>query len=249
MKALIVEDSRLARDGLARMLEHYAEIDVIGKAADAHQAKLMVEQLAPEVLFLDIHMPGKTGLELLQELDELPHIIFTTAYSEYAIQSFEFPTVDYLLKPISQDRLNVAVAKLLTAQKVLEAKQSAAGSTQSSSTPARKLDMTSKIFIKDGDACHLVALNDIYYIESCKNYVRAFFGGDKAFIRKNMTQIEESLPSEHFFRASRQAIINLNHIESIEQSVGDGYDVTLKGGLVTEVSRRNASKLKDMLSF
>lgn len=248
MKALIIEDSRLARDGLARMLKQYPEIDVVGKAADAHEAQGMVEKLKPDVLFLDIHMPGKTGLELLEELDELPHIIFTTAYSEYAIKSFEYPTVDYLLKPISAERLEVAITKLLAAVNS-SAKEAESETVTGAEVPARKLDMTSKIFIKDGDACHLVELNDIYYIESCKNYVRAFFNDNKAFIRKNMTQVEESLPSTCFFRASRQAIINLNHIASIEQSVGDGYDVTLKGGLVTEVSRRNAARLKEMLSF
>lgn len=240
MKALIIEDSRLARDGLARMLSVYPELDIVGKAADAHEAKALIEKTKPEVLFLDIHMPGKTGLELLEELDELPKIIFTTAYSEYAIKSFEYPTIDYLLKPISQERLAVAVNKLLN---------ESPAPLQAPSAPTRRLALSSKIFIKDGDACHLVALDDIYYIESCKNYVRAFFDNQKAFVRKNMTQIEEVLPSDVFFRASRQGIINLNHIQRIEASVGDGYEVTLTNGVVAEVSRRNAAKLKEMLSF
>lgn len=239
MKALIIEDSRLAREGLARMLSDYPAINIVGKAADAHEAKVLIEATKPDVLFLDIHMPGKTGLELLEELDELPKIIFTTAYSEYAIKSFEYPTIDYLLKPISQERLAVAVNKLLSDD----------SPTQQMQPPARKLELNSKIFIKDGEACHLVALNDIYYIESCKNYVRAFFDNKKAFVRKNMTQIEEVLPSEIFFRASRQGIINLNHIQNIEASVGDGYEVTLTNGVVAEVSRRNAARLKEMLSF
>ncbi len=242
MKALIVEDSRLARQGLLRMLAEYTDIEVVGLAENAEIALDQITEHQPDVIFLDIHMPGDSGFELLQALELVPKIIFTTAYAEYAIQSFDYPTVDYLLKPVSKERLSQAVDKL---RKVMVPAQASAAE----SDIHRQLDLNSKILIKDGEECHLVDLADIYYIESCKNYVRAFFDDKKAFIRKNMAHIEESLPSSTFFRVNRQSIINLNYIELIEPSISEGYDIKLKGGILVEVSRRNAAKLKEMLSL
>ncbi len=238
MKALVIEDSRLAREGLCRMLERFPELEVVGQAKTAAQAREMIEKHQPDVLFLDIHMPGESGLELLQSLTSTPKIIFTTAYAEYAINSFDYPTVDYLLKPISHDRLAKSIEKL-------HAEESASAQE----IPARVLKENSKIFIKDEDQCHLISLSDIAYIESCKNYVRAFFNGKNAFIRKNMTALEQTLPRAIFFRANRQFIVNLNRIDQIQPSVNDGYDLVMDDGKVVEVSRRNAIELKDRLSM
>jgi len=246
IRALVIEDSRLAREGLVRMLAEFGDqIDVLGQAENAKNALVLIEQLRPELLFLDIHMPGEDGFALLEKLDYTPRIVFTTAYSEYAIRSFDFNTVDYLLKPISPLRLARALAKLSGEQ------DSEPGST--SAKPS--LDINSKIFIKDGDYCYLVALSSIIYIESCKNYVRAFFpdgaGGaiKNAYVKKSMNQIEERLPGTVFFRASRQYLVNLQAIRSIEESISDGFEVTMLDGKRLEISRRNAGKLKDLLSF
>jgi two-component system LytT family response regulator len=198
----------------------------------------MIDKHQPDILFLDIHMPGESGLELLQSLTSTPKIIFTTAYAEYAINSFDYPTVDYLLKPISHERLAKSIEKL-----------NAEESTLSQDLPTRVLKEKSKIFIKDDDQCHLISLSDIVYIESCRNYVRAFFNGKKAFIRKNMATLEQTLPRSIFFRASRQFIVNLNRIDQIQPSVNDGYDLVMDDGKVVEVSRRNAIGLKDRLSM
>lgn len=236
MRAMVIEDSRLAREGLIRMLQAFAEIEVIGQAENADAALALIRELRPELLFLDIHMPGASGFELLEQLDYTPRIIFTTAYSEHAIRSFDYHTVDYLLKPISADRLAKAIAKI---------------SEPSEQDTAAKppLDMTSRVFIKDGDHCHLVLVESISYIESCKNYVRVYFADKKVFVKKSMNTIDERLPPKHFFRISRQHIVNLQAIAQIAESVGEGYELTMSDGAVLEVSRRNAIVLKERLGL
>lgn len=239
MKAVVVEDSRLAREGLVRMLQAFPEIDVIGQADHPSTALALMQESRPEVVFLDIHMPGATGFDLLERLDYAPRVIFTTAYSEHAIRSFDFHTVDYLLKPISMERLAVAVGKLT----------GDTGAAQEDEAQKPELEINSKIFIKDGDRCHLVSLESIHYIESCKNYVQVFFGEQRAYVKKSLNSLEARLPKKFFFRANRQHIVNLQSIVRIEESMNLGYDVTLTGGKVLEISRRNATELKELLSF
>lgn len=239
MKAVVVEDSRLAREGLVRMLQAFPEIDVIGQADHPSTALALMQESRPEVVFLDIHMPGATGFELLERLDYVPRVIFTTAYSEHAIRSFDFHTVDYLLKPISMERLAVAVGKLTGDP----------GAAQEDEAQKPELEFNSKVFIKDGDRCHLVSLDSIHYIESCKNYVQVFFGDQRAYVKKSLNSLEARLPKKFFFRANRQHIVNLQSIVRIEESMNLGYDVTLACGKALEISRRNASELKELLSF
>lgn len=236
MKAIVVEDSRIAREGLIEMLSSFAEIEVIGQAEHPVPALELIRDKRPDVIFLDIHMPGETGFDLLEKLDYEPRIIFTTAYSEYAIKSFDYHTIDYLLKPIRRDRLAIAIAKLaMTGEEPIESKP--------------KLAMNHKIFIKDEDKCHLVSLDSVLYFESCKNHVRVFFDNNSAFVKKSLTQIEERLPSEFFFRANRQYIVNLQSIRRIEEAISDGYLITMSDSKTIEISRRQAVDLKEMLSF
>jgi two-component system LytT family response regulator len=237
MKAIVVEDSRLAREGLIRMLQDFPEIEVVGQADHPSTALQLIEQTMPDVIFLDIHMPGESGFDLLQKLNYTPRIVFTTAYSDYAIRSFDFNTVDYLLKPISQDRLAQAIQKLSGPEEA------------PSDAPKPVLDYQSKIFVKDGDKCHLIGLDTVQYVESNKNYVQIYFGDQRAYVKKSLNSMEERLPKKYFFRVSRQHIVNLQAIVSIEESLRDGYYVTMKDGKVLEVSRRNATELKDLLSL
>ncbi len=244
MKTLVVEDSRLAREGLIRMLATYKHLDIIGAAKDAEEAFNIIQKIQPELIFLDIHMPGENGFELLAKLDYEPRIIFTTAYSEYAIQSFEHNTIDYLLKPISHERLATAINKLTP--QINEERHA-----QEHEPP---LELTSRIFVKDGDHCHLVQISSIMYCESCKNHVQVFFSDNdidkkKTFIKKPLNQIEQRLPQRIFFRANRQFIINLNEVSGISEAIGDGFDITMSDGKTVEVSRRNAARLKTLLSL
>jgi len=237
MKAIVVEDSRVAREGLIEMLGEFAEVDIVGEAEHPAPALELIREKRPDVIFLDIHMPGETGFELLEKLDYIPRIIFTTAYSEYAIKSFDYHTIDYLLKPISRERLALAIAKLNTST----------NETSQGIKPA--LEMNNKIFVKDDDKCHLITLESIRYFESCKNHVRIFFNQESAFVKKSLSQIEERLPRKFFFRANRQFIVNLQAISTIEEGIRDGYIITMNNGTTIDISRRQAADLKDILSF
>lgn len=238
MKAIVVEDSRLAREGLLRMLAQFTSLEIVGNAEHPTSALELISEFRPDVIFLDIHMPGETGFDLLDKLDYTPQVIFTTAYAEYAYRSFDYNATDYLLKPISKERLAEAVGKL-----------SAIDSDAGMRAAVEPLERNSKIFIKDGDECHLVTLSNIRYFESCKNYVRVFFENKNAYIKKPLSAVEERLPAPLFFKASRQFIVNLFEINAIDESVSDGYDITMSDGKVITVSRRNAIELKRRLSF
>jgi two-component system LytT family response regulator len=245
VNVIVVEDSRLARIGLIRMLEMCNNITVVADAERVSDALTLIEIHKPEALFLDIHLPGENGFELLEQLDYLPKIVFTTAYSKHAVRSFEYNVADYLLKPISQQRLILAVERLTSTAEKDEIK-----STAEISKPDRQLlTFNSQMFVKDGDHCYMVKLDNIRYFESCKNYVRIFFDDKSAFIKKSLNQIESRLPARHFFRINRQYIVNLHAISQIDEAIADGYDVTLTDGKQLEVSRRNASELKERLSF
>ena len=243
MKAIVIEDSRLAREGLVRMLKAFPSIEVVGQADHPSTALSLIQELHPDVLFLDIHMPGETGFDLLEKLDYTPRIVFTTAYTDYAIRSFDYNTVDYLLKPISQERLSQAIQKLSEKQDTNDS------NNEDIRDKKEALDIHSKIFVKDGERCFLIGLDTIQYIESCKNYVQIFFDNKKAYVKKSLNSIEERLPKKIFFRASRQHIVNLQAISKIEESISDGYKITMADGKVLEISRRNATELKELLSF
>jgi two-component system LytT family response regulator len=254
VNVIVIEDSRLARIGLIRMLAKCDNITVVADAERVSDALPLIESHKPEALFLDIHLPGENGFELLEKLDYLPKIVFTTAYSKHAVRSFEYNVADYLLKPISQQRLYLAVERLTNATDENVA-TSAADKDETKSAPEiskpdqQLLTFNSQMFVKDGDHCHMVKLANIRYFESCKNYVRIFFDDKSAFIKKSLTQIEYRLPARYFFRINRQYIVNLHAISQIDAAIADGYDVTLTDGKQLEVSRRNASELKERLSF
>jgi two-component system LytT family response regulator len=238
MRVLVVEDSRLARSGLVRMLEAHQGVEVVGEADHPDTALPLIHATRPDVLFLDIQMAGADAFDLLARLDEHPRIVFTTAHAEYAVRSFDFDTVDYLLKPVSHERLAQAIRKL-------EARDGAAPVH----APRVPLDDKSRIFIKDGERCHMVPLASIRCFESCKNHVQVYFGQQHAYVKKSLNSVEERLPRSMFFRVSRQHIVNLAAIVSIEDAMGAGYLVTLDNGKKLEISRRHAAELKETLSL
>ena len=239
MKALIVDDERLARAELRRLLHPFKEINVVGEAVNAEDALAKITELNPELIFLDIQMPGKNGFEMLEELDSVPTVVFTTAYDEYALKAFEFNAMDYLLKPIEPKRLEDTVKRLLEKNKKdkIEADQ----------TPV--LTENDQVFVKDGDRCWFVKLSTVRLFESEGNYVRLYFEDNKPLILRTLNYLDERLDNKAFFRANRKHIVNLKWIESIEPWLNGGLLVKLKGGNKIEVSRRQAIKFKDMLSL
>lgn len=247
MKALIVDDERLARQELKSLLEKYEEINIIGESNNADNAKKKIEGLKPDLVFLDIQMPAKTGFELLEELSFVPRIIFTTAYDEYAIKAFEVNAFDYLLKPIEQDRLDDCLKRLAKEFHRDEEEEEAHEAESSGSQP--KLGPEDQVFVKDGDRCWFVKLKNVRAFESEGNYVRIFFDSNKPLILKSLNNLEERLDEKHFFRANRKFIINLNWVEEIENWFNGGLRVDLKDGKQIEISRRQAAKFKDRMSL
>lgn len=242
MKTVVIEDSRLARQGLINMLGDFPLLEVVGEAENVDDALVVIKQQKPELLFLDINMPGKDGFELLASLSTCPFVIFTTAYSDYAIRSFDFNTVDYLLKPFSPERLKKALDKLpAQGEDRKDADDRVDG--------ADMLDIDSQIFIKDREESHLVGLNDISRFESCGNYTQVYFNDSKAFIYKSLSKLEKRLPSRAFFRANRQFIVNLNYVVAVDEDVSNYYQMTLKNGEIISVSRSNSVRLKQLYSL
>jgi two-component system LytT family response regulator len=242
-KALIIDDERLARNELRKLLQEFPEIEIIGEAMNAEEALRMIDELNPEVIFLDIQMPGKTGFELLQELDKVPTVIFTTAHDEYALKAFEFNALDYLMKPIDPQRLGDAIQKLfLTEDRELI--------TSEENFNARiTLGEDDQVFVKDGEKCWFVKLSEIRLFESVGNYARVFFGTNKPLILKSLNSLEERLDQRIFFRANRKHIVNLRMIEKVEPFFNGGLLLEIKGGEKIEVSRRQAVKFKEMMSL
>ncbi len=239
MKALIVDDERLARVELKRLLQPFKDINVVGEAVNVEDALEKITQLNPDLIFLDIQMPGKSGFDLLEELDSVPTVVFTTAYDEYALKAFEYNAMDYLLKPIEPQRLEETVKKLIEQSKK---ETYVANDTQT-------LTEKDQVFVKDGDRCWFVKLETVRLFESEGNYVRLFFEDNKPLILRTLNYLDERLDSKSFFRANRKHIINLKWVENIETWLNGGLLVKLKGGHKIEISRRQAIKFKDRLSL
>jgi two-component system LytT family response regulator len=240
MKALLIDDERLARQELKSLLAPYPEIQIVGEANNAETAIESIKLLKPDVIFLDIQMPGKNGFELLEEISGLPEVVFVTAYDEYAIRAFEVNALDYLLKPVQPNRLAETVKKILNKD---------ATSSSEVKEQTQPLNDNDQVFVKDGEKCWFVKLSDIRLFESEGNYVRVHFEKNRPLILRSLNNLDERLNNRTFFRASRKHIINLKWVESIENWFNGGLMVKLRGGEQVEISRRQAAKLKDMMSL
>ncbi len=228
MKALPIDDERLARLELRRLLAGHPEVEIAGEARGGEEALALIPKLAPDLIFLDIQMPGMSGFDLLERLEELPQVIFTTAYDEYALKAFEVNALDYLLKPVAPARLAAALARV-----------------RPRTEPAR----LEQVFVRDGERCWIVRLPDIFLLESEGNYTRVYFASERPLIRRSLNALEDQLDPAMFFRAGRKEIVNLKWIEKVDISVAGGLVVTLRGGRTIEMSRRQSSKLREILSL
>jgi two-component system LytT family response regulator len=241
MKAIIIDDERLARNELKKLLEEFPEVEVIGEGTNANEGIEIVEALSPDLVFLDIQMPGKTGFDMLTELERAPHVIFVTAYDEYALKAFEVNALDYLMKPVEPKRLADALMKVK--QKDEEERLSYSNMNRD------MLGEHDQVFVKDGERCWFVKLSDVRLFESVGNYAKLFFAGNKPLILKSLNSLEERLDDKVFFRANRKHIVNLRMIDKIEPYFNGGLLLDLHGGEKIEVSRRQAVKFKEMMSL
>ena len=228
MKALVIDDERLARLELRRLLAAHPEVEIVGEARGGEEALALISKLGPDAIFLDIQMPGMSGFDLLERLEDLPQVIFTTAYDEYALKAFEVNALDYLLKPVAPARLAAALARV-----------------RPRTEPAR----LEQVFVRDGDRCWIVRLPDIFLLESEGNYTRVNFASERPLIRRSLNALEEQLDPAMFFRAGRKEIVNLKWIQKVDISVAGGLLVTLRGGRTVEMSRRQSTKLREILSL
>jgi len=192
----------------------------------------------PDLLFLDIQMPGRTGFQLLESLESAPLVVFTTAYDEFALKAFEINALDYLLKPIQAERLSEAIHKIMEKERAKIGRGA-----------GKKLGLEDQVFVKDGERCWFVSLANIRFFESDGNYIKVYFETNRPMIHKSLNALDDRLDERAFFRASRKHIINLSWVESIEPWFNGGLMVKLKGGDKVEVSRRQAAKFKDMMSL
>jgi two-component system, LytTR family, response regulator len=234
MKALIIDDEPPARRELRRLLTDFPWVEVVGEAGNVEQAAQMIASLAPELLFLDIQMPGGSGFDLLTRLEHLPQVIFTTAYDEYAVRAFEVDAIDYLLKPIDPARLTEALGRVRSAQ--------AAQTPQ----PGAVLE---KIFVRDGGRCWFVPLREVRLLSSEGNYIRLSWGKSGPLLGRALAALEQRLDPNRFFRANRRQIINLDFIESVELGVNGRLHAQLRDGPEVEISRRQARLFKTKMSI
>lgn len=240
IRTLLIDDEDLARQEMRHLLGAFPDFRILDEAADATDAQAKIRSYRPDLIFLDINMPGKSGFDLLAELEESPQVVFVTAYDEFAVRAFETNALDYLLKPVRPERL----------EKTVEAvREALRNKPESPPGQSYSLRPDSLVFIKDGEKCYFVRLSDVFLFESEDNYVRVHFGSKKPLHRKSLNVLHEKLPAELFFRANRQQIINLAYITDIEPFFNGTLRVTLRGGTRVEISVRRAGEFKERLSL
>lgn len=237
MRVLLIDDERLARAELRRLLAGHPHVDIVGEAANAADGVQQIAALKPDLVFLDVQMPGGSGFDMLAALDAAPQVIFTTAFDRYALQAFEVNALDYLQKPIQPARMAAALQRC-AAQRFTNVLPAA--------TPAA---MPQKLFIKDGERCWFVALDDIRLFESDGNYTRAYFDMHQPLMLRSLSQLEARLDPQRFFRASRRHIVNLGFVERVVPNDAGGLDLTLRDGMEIEVSRRRAAQFRSLTNF
>jgi two-component system LytT family response regulator len=236
MKALIIDDERLARAEVRRLLDDFGWVKVVGEAENVEQALELIQAQQPELLFLDVQMPGKSGFDLLEEIrGEMPRVIFTTAYDEFALRAFEVNALDYLMKPITPERFAAALTRIR--------EEPAESANQS---PLRSSD---QVFVRDGERCWFIPVSKIRLLESEGNYTRVRFENQSPLIYRSLTTLEQRLSAEDFFRINRQQVVNLHFIDKIETWFSHGLKIWLKGGEECEVSRRAARAFRQKLSL
>jgi two-component system, LytTR family, response regulator len=234
MRAIIVDDEPLARRELRRLLADFPWVEIVAEAGTIAEAEAAIEARAPELMLLDIQMPGGSGFDLVERLEHVPRVIFTTAYDHHAVQAFEVNALDYLLKPIEPERLAAALARA----------RNAAGA----STPAANGTNIERLFIRDGSRCWFVPLREVRLMVADGNYVRLFWGEARPLLARPLSSLEERLDPARYFRANRSQIINVDFIESVEPGIGGQLHVQLRGGPEVEISRRQARLFKTQMS-
>jgi two-component system LytT family response regulator len=242
IKTIIIDDERLAREELKSLLADFIEIDIIDEAQNGEEGIEKILQHQPDLIFLDVSMPGMTGFEMLKQLEDVPQVVFITAYDEHALKAFELQAIDYILKPIDHERLYQSIKRISAENVEID-------SLDHSTRSNKLLEPNDKVFIKDGEKCWFIELNRIRMLESDGNYVKVYFDQFRPMVLRSLNNFEARLNPEHFFRANRKFMINLNHVIAIETWFNGGLKVELSKGEKVEISRRQAIRFKEVFSI
>ena len=235
LRILIVDDARLARQELRTMLAGLPGVECVGEADDVPAAREAVAALKPDLLLLDIQLPSGSGFDVLEGIQPVPAVVFTTAYDQYAVRAFESNALDYLVKPVVPERLRAALAR---------------AGARSSTPPTRELlGAEDKVFLREGERCWFVTLGEVQRIVVDGNYARVWFRDQCVLLARSLNALEARLDPALFFRANRNTLVNLRMVRSVEPSIGDGYVLTLKDGSEVELSRRQAREFREQMAL
>jgi two-component system LytT family response regulator len=224
IRVILIDDERLAREELRHMLEAYPDFEIVAEAANAEEAARLIEKYQPDLILLDIQMPGKSGFDLLEMLPQVPEVIFVTAFDQYAVKAFEADALDYVVKPVRAERLSKVIEK--------------------ARNKLSRIPFPQQLFVKDGNKCYFIRLDEICLIESMENYARLYFRDITTYLKRSLNQLETELEPGMFFRINRSQIINTNFIKHIEQAENGCLNITLHDGKIVQVSERQSVKFK-----
>lgn len=246
MKVVLIDDEPLARSLLKNYLEGHEDIEIAGEFENGFEGLKGINDLKPDLVFLDIHMPKLNGFEMLELLDEIPHVVFTTAYDQYAVKAFENNAIDYLLKPFSQDRLAIALQK---SRQVLDAtipKQQLKKFVEDQQDLKESIN---RVAVKTGAKIKIIYTEDMQYLESQDDYVMIYTRDGKYLKQKTMKYFENHLPNQSFIRVHRSYIVRIDFVEQIELYEKDSYIIKLKNAQSIPVSKSGYNRLRQSLNF
>ncbi|WP_140938767.1 LytR/AlgR family response regulator transcription factor [Sphingobacterium lumbrici] len=244
IKVIIIDDEPLARMIIRDYLEHENDIEIITECGDGFEGAKAIQQHKPDLIFLDIQMPKLTGFEMLEIIDELPHVIFTTAFEEFAIRAFEKNTVDYLLKPISQERFSKALEKLRNIHSNQQPKQS----LQQLKTDIEE-ETLERIVVKNGTQIKLIPAQQIIFLEAYDDYVKIHTQDGMFLKNKTMSSFEKQLDSKQFVRVHRSFIIKVDQLAKIEPMEKESYRGILLNGEKVSISKSGYARLKQTIGL
>ncbi len=251
IRALVADDELPARRKMARLLEKFEQVELLEMAENGIEALEKIQELKPDVVFLDIEMPGMNGLEVVENLDmkKMPAIVFATAYNEHAIRAFELNACDYLLKPFNEERLEATLEKLTQGEVQSLSRDKIAELRRADIVEEIKAPFANKVPIPTRDRFKLIDFDDVVCIEVEERSVRLYTGDTSYLLNHTLDTFEKKLPRDQFFRVNRSAIIGLAHVTEIVIWFGNRFKIILNNGHEVVSSREKSKILKQVLKF
>jgi len=241
-KVIIIDDEPLACQMVQKYLSSHQGYELLATCHDGFTGAKAIQEHQPDLIFLDVQMPKLNGFEMLEVLDELPRVIFTTAFDEYAIKAFDNNAADYLLKPFSQERFDHALAKY-------EERQEAENTNDTIEQVKEEYPLADRVVIKNGPKIHIIGYDDIQFIEADDDYVKVQTIEGAFAKKRTLTYFEKSLPQDIFIRVHRSYLLNLHHLVKLEQNESGSYQAILNNGFKVAVSRNGHQLLKQRLGY